>query len=103
VLQKTEESNFQKYLTANIMAKIKITQVKSTIDRSQRQKDTIKALGILKVNRSVEKRSYTTGIGYGSKSKTFSNGRKYLIMSISLNNLKPAKGATKKSQTYCTW
>jgi len=37
------------------MAKIKITQVKSTIDRSQRQKDTIKALGIQKVNRSVEK------------------------------------------------
>jgi len=36
------------------MAKIKITQVKSTIDRSQRQKDTIKALGIKKLNHSVE-------------------------------------------------
>lgn len=36
------------------MARIKITQVKSTIDRSKRQKDTIKALGLRKVNASVE-------------------------------------------------
>ncbi len=36
------------------MAKIKITQVKSTIDRSKRQKDTIKALGLRKMNQSVE-------------------------------------------------
>ena len=35
------------------MAKIKITQVKSTIDRPQRQKDTMLALGIKKTNRSV--------------------------------------------------
>jgi ribosomal protein L30/L7E len=28
------------------MAKIKITQIKSQIDRSKRQKDTIKALGL---------------------------------------------------------
>ncbi|MEZ5006655.1 MAG: 50S ribosomal protein L30 [Chitinophagales bacterium] len=36
------------------MARIKITQVKSTIDRSKRQKDTVKALGLRKVNASVE-------------------------------------------------
>jgi large subunit ribosomal protein L30 len=35
------------------MAKIKITQVKSIIDRPKRQKDTIKALGLRKINHSV--------------------------------------------------
>ena len=35
------------------MAKVKITQVKSIIDRSKRQKDTIKALGLRKINHSV--------------------------------------------------
>lgn len=37
------------------MAKVKITQVKSLIDRPQRQKDTIKALGLKKMNDSVVK------------------------------------------------
>ena len=37
------------------MASVKITQVKSVIDRSKRQKDTIKALGLRKVNHTVEK------------------------------------------------
>ncbi len=37
------------------MAKIKITQVKSIIDRTQKQKDTIKALGLRKVNDVVIK------------------------------------------------
>lgn len=37
------------------MAKVKITQVKSLIDRPQRQKDTIKALGLKKMNDSVIK------------------------------------------------
>ena len=36
------------------MAKIKITQVKSVIDRSERQKRTIVALGLKKLNASVE-------------------------------------------------
>ncbi len=36
------------------MAKIKITQVRSTIDRPKRQKATIQALGLGKINRSVE-------------------------------------------------
>lgn len=34
------------------MSKLKITQVKSHIDRPQRQKDTILALGLGKINRS---------------------------------------------------
>lgn len=36
------------------MAKIKVTQVKSIIDRSKKQKDTIKALGLRKINHTVE-------------------------------------------------
>ncbi len=36
------------------MAKVRITQVKSIIDRTKRQKDTIKALGLRKINHSVE-------------------------------------------------
>ncbi|WP_026631243.1 MULTISPECIES: 50S ribosomal protein L30 [Dyadobacter] len=37
------------------MSKVRITQVKSTIDRPERQKLTIKALGLGKLNRTVEK------------------------------------------------
>lgn len=36
------------------MSKVKITLVKSVIDRSKRQKDTVVALGIRKMNHSVE-------------------------------------------------
>jgi large subunit ribosomal protein L30 len=36
------------------MAKIKITQIKSVIDRSERQKRTIEALGLRRINHSVE-------------------------------------------------
>lgn len=35
------------------MAQIKITQVRSTIKRPQRQKDTIQALGLGKINKTV--------------------------------------------------
>ena len=38
----------------NQMAKVKITQVKSVIDRTERQKRTMRALGLKKVNQSVE-------------------------------------------------
>ncbi len=37
------------------MSKVKITQVKSSIDRSKRQKDTLIALGLRKMNASVVK------------------------------------------------
>ncbi len=36
------------------MAKVKIIQVRSTISRSKRQKLTIQALGLGRINRSVE-------------------------------------------------
>jgi len=36
------------------MAKIKLKQVKSIIRRSQKQKDTMKALGLTKINKVVE-------------------------------------------------
>lgn len=36
------------------MKKIRITQVKSGIDRSERQKQTLKALGLNKVNATKE-------------------------------------------------
>ena len=37
------------------MAKVKITQVKSLIDRPKRQKETVKALGLKKINDTVVK------------------------------------------------
>jgi large subunit ribosomal protein L30 len=36
------------------MAKIRITQTKSPIDRPKRQKDTLHALGLRKISQSVE-------------------------------------------------
>lgn len=36
------------------MAKIKITQIKSIIDRSEKQKRTMQALGLRKINHTVE-------------------------------------------------
>ena len=36
------------------MAKVRISQVRSTINRPERQKRTIKALGLGRINRSVE-------------------------------------------------
>ncbi|MCB0642021.1 MAG: 50S ribosomal protein L30 [Phaeodactylibacter sp.] len=36
------------------MSKIKITQVKSQIDRPKRQKDTLKALGLGGINKTAE-------------------------------------------------
>ncbi|MCY1526918.1 50S ribosomal protein L30 [compost metagenome] len=45
------------------MAKIKITQIKSVIDRSERQKKTMKALGLTKMNQSVEVEANAAIIG----------------------------------------
>ena len=39
---------------AKHMEKFIITAVKSVIDRSQRQKDTVRALGLRKMNHTVE-------------------------------------------------
>ncbi len=45
------------------MAKIRITQVKSIIDRSERQKRTMQALGLTKMNKSVEVEANAAIIG----------------------------------------
>ncbi|GAA4143166.1 50S ribosomal protein L30 [Sphingobacterium lactis] len=45
------------------MAKIKITQIKSVIDRSERQKKTIEALGLKRINHSVEVEATAAIIG----------------------------------------
>lgn len=45
------------------MKKIKITQVKSVIDRPERQKKTMVALGLRKMNASVEKEATPQVLG----------------------------------------
>ncbi|AMR31620.1 50S ribosomal protein L30 [Mucilaginibacter sp. PAMC 26640] len=45
------------------MSKIKITQIKSVIDRSERQKRTVEALGLKKINHSVEVEATAAIIG----------------------------------------
>jgi large subunit ribosomal protein L30 len=45
------------------MAKVRITQVKSAIDRAKSQKGTIIALGIKKMNHSVEKEATPAVLG----------------------------------------
>ena len=45
------------------MSKIKITQIKSVIDRSERQKRTVAALGLRKINHSVEVEANAAIIG----------------------------------------
>ena len=45
------------------MARIKITQIKSVIDRSERQKRTMQALGLNKMNQSVEVEATAAIIG----------------------------------------
>jgi large subunit ribosomal protein L30 len=49
------------------MAKIKITQIKSGIDRSERQKKTIEALGLKRINHSVEVEATAAIIGMVKK------------------------------------
>ncbi|MBK0383264.1 50S ribosomal protein L30 [Pedobacter sp. SD-b] len=49
------------------MAKIKITQIKSVIDRSERQKRTMQALGLRKMNASVEVEANPAIIGMVKK------------------------------------
>ena len=49
------------------MKKIKITQVKSLIDRTKKQKDTVKALGLRKINHSVVKEANPQILGMVAK------------------------------------
>ncbi|MES2426266.1 50S ribosomal protein L30 [Mucilaginibacter sp. UYCu711] len=45
------------------MSKIKITLIKSVIDRTERQKRTVEALGLKKINHSVEVEANAAIIG----------------------------------------
>lgn len=49
------------------MGKIKVTQVKSVIDRPERQKKTMAALGLKKINASVEVEATPQIMGMVSK------------------------------------
>jgi large subunit ribosomal protein L30 len=49
------------------MAKIKITQIKSAIDRPLRQKDTVKALGLKNLHHTVEKEATPQILGMVKK------------------------------------
>jgi large subunit ribosomal protein L30 len=51
------------------MAKIKLTQVKSVIDRPKRQKDTMYALGLRKMNQTVEHEATPQLLGMVDKVK----------------------------------
>lgn len=51
------------------MERIKITQVKSVIDRSKKQKDTLLALGIKKVNGTSEHNATPQILGMVEKVK----------------------------------
>jgi large subunit ribosomal protein L30 len=51
------------------MAKIKITQVRSVIDRPKRQKATMVALGLTKINKTVEHEATPQIIGMIEKVK----------------------------------
>ena len=45
---------YLQFLTDNDMSKVRVEQIRSTIKRPERQKRTIKALGLGKINKSVE-------------------------------------------------
>jgi large subunit ribosomal protein L30 len=49
------------------MKKVKVTQVKSVIDRSERQKRTMEALGLTKMHKTVEKEATPQIIGMIAK------------------------------------
>lgn len=51
------------------MAKIKLTQVRSIIDRPKKQKETMKALGLRKMNQTVEKEATPQILGMVNKVK----------------------------------
>ena len=55
------------------MRKLKVTQVKSVIDRSKRQKDTMIALGLKKMNQSVVKEATPQIVGMLTKVKHLVN------------------------------
>jgi len=71
-LQSTEEFLWKKCLTVSkntTMVKIRITQVKSKNGKPERQKRTLEALGIRKLNHSVEHEATPQIMGMVTKVK----------------------------------
>ena len=68
-LPEIEEFLLKKCLTVNIidMAKIKVTKVKSAINRTLNQKRTLEALGLKKIGQTVEHDATPTIIGMVKK------------------------------------
>lgn len=67
LLRRQEELNYLKFLMVKKMAKIKITQVRSDLKRPGDQRRTIKALGLGKINRTVEVESTPQIMGMVNK------------------------------------
>ncbi len=67
LLLKPEVLNYQKYLMDSKMAKIKITQTRSAIKRPKDQRRTIQALGLGKINKTVEVESTPQILGMINK------------------------------------
>ena len=57
----------------NSIKKLKVTQVKSVIDRSKKQKDTMLALGLRKMNQTVVKEATPQIVGMLTKVKHLVN------------------------------
>ena len=70
-LLETEVFLLKKYLTDNIntMAKIKVTKVRSAINRTKRQKLTLEALGLKKIGQIVEHDATPNILGMVNKVK----------------------------------
>ncbi len=67
---KIEVFLLKKFLTVNkgdTMAKIKVTKVKSAINRSKRQKLTLEALGLKKIGQTVEHENTPNILGMVNK------------------------------------
>jgi len=57
----------------NRITRLKVTQVKSVIDRSKKQKDTMTALGLRKMNQTVVKEATPQIVGMLTKVKHLVN------------------------------
>ena len=75
------------------MSKLKVTQVRSVIDRPRDQKDTVRRLGLHRINDSVLKDDRPEIRGMIAKVRHLVDGRGGRRMK--LHHLKPAEGATK--------
>ena len=58
-----EVSHYKNFLKASTMAKVKITLVRSTSGQPKRQKATIEALGLKKLNQSIIKEANPATVG----------------------------------------